>query len=170
MVAYSEYRGLEVHVQRYLKAGEGRRTMLNVLDVAQDVLNKQGGMSTWKLQKLVYYCQAWSLVWDEEALYTERIEAWANGPVVRKLYSAHRGLFQVTGVPGGDARKLKKYQRETVDAVLKLYGKRSGRWLSDLTHREKPWRDARKAAGLTAGERGSAVITQGALSEYYGSL
>ena len=38
--------------------------MASVLNVAQYVLNKVGDMTTLKLQKLVYYCQAWSLAWS----------------------------------------------------------------------------------------------------------
>jgi len=53
-------------------------------------------MTAMKLQKLAYYSQAWSLVWDEKALFPEKIEAWANGPVVRALYDRHRGMFKVT--------------------------------------------------------------------------
>ena len=36
--------------------------MANVNDVAVYILEKSNTMSTMKLQKLVYYCQAWSLV------------------------------------------------------------------------------------------------------------
>jgi uncharacterized phage-associated protein len=55
--------------------------MPSVLDVAQYILQRSGGMTTGKLQKLVYYSQAWSLVWDQRPLFNERIEAWANGPI-----------------------------------------------------------------------------------------
>ena len=55
---------------------------VSVLDVAAYILKKLGSMTTMKLQKLVYYSQAWSLVWDEQSLFIESIEAWANGPVV----------------------------------------------------------------------------------------
>ena len=65
--------------------------MPNVLDVAGCILQQRGAMTTWKLQKLVYYSQAWALVWDDDAIFPEEIEAWANGPVVRKLYNAHQG-------------------------------------------------------------------------------
>jgi uncharacterized phage-associated protein len=47
-------------------------------------------------------------------------------------------------------------------------GDRPSQWLSDLTHRESPWLDARK--GLGPGERGSQVISHASLAEYYGSL
>lgn len=43
--------------------------MANVLDVAAYVLAKRGPMTAMKLQKLVYYSQAWHLVWDEEPLF-----------------------------------------------------------------------------------------------------
>src|SRR5262245_51603848 len=132
----------------------------NVLDVAAYLLEKHGPMTAMKLQKLVYYAQAWSLVWDEKALFAEKIFAWANGPVVRRLYDAHRGRFKLRdGDIAGDPEKLTAQQRETADAVLKYYGDKSAQWLSDLTHRELPWRDARASAALRPGERGDVEIT-----------
>jgi len=64
--------------------------MASVHDVAAYILREQGAMSTWKLQKLVYYSLAWHLVWDDEPLFEEPIQAWANGPVVRALYPGFR--------------------------------------------------------------------------------
>src|SRR5258708_570857 len=63
--------------------------MATVHDVAAYILGKCGPMTAMKLQKLVYYSQAWGLVWDERPLFAEQIEAWANGPVVRDLYDKH---------------------------------------------------------------------------------
>ena len=144
--------------------------MPSVLDVAQYILKQKGSMSAWKLQKLVYYSQAWSLVWDEKPIFPQKIEAWANGPVVRELYDAHRGLFTVHSVSGGNSGRLNQTQKDTVDAVLKLYGAKPAQWLSDLTHKERPWREAREKAGLAAGERGNAEITVDAMYDYYGGL
>lgn len=142
--------------------------MASVLDVAAYILERQGPMTTWKLQKLVYYGQAWSLVWDDDVLFPEEIEAWANGPVVRALYHAHRGKYRVSRLLRGEADALTDEQRETVDAVLEFYGDKSPQWLSDLTHMEAPWRSARR--GVPDGERGNAVIAKESLAEYYGSL
>ena len=36
----------------------------SALDVAKYILKEHGEMTAMKLQKLVYYCQAWSLVWE----------------------------------------------------------------------------------------------------------
>ena len=145
--------------------------MPNAHDVSAYILEQQGAMSAMKLQKLLYYSQAWHLVWEEEQLFPERIEAWANGPVVPRLYQVHRGQFSV-GTNGtwshGDSSKLSASQRGSIDAVLKFYGDKTGSWLSELAHRERPWREAR--AGLAPGERGQKEITKATLAEYYGGL
>src|SRR5450756_3169344 len=92
--------------------------MARVDDVAAAILQRQGQMSTWKLQKLVYYCQAWHLVWEENPLFDDPIQAWANGPVVRSLYDRHRGQFSVSSWRNGDASRLTPEESSTVDAVL----------------------------------------------------
>lgn len=147
--------------------------MAKVLDVAAYILSKQAPMTAMKLQKLVYYSQAWHLVWDEEPLFGENIEAWANGPVVRELYQAHRGRFSLTGpedIKAGDPSALTQGERATVDAVLASYGDKSAHWLSELTHNEDPWRKARERACLDNRDRGNAVISLDGMFEYYDSL
>jgi uncharacterized phage-associated protein len=139
--------------------------MATVHDVAAYILQNHGEMTAMKLQKLVYYSQAWSLVWDEEPLFSEEVQAWTNGPVVPDLYKIHRGLFKVNDWPKGDVGRLTEEQRQTVDAVLDYYGDKSSQWLSDLTHREAPWLEARK--GLDPGDPGRKVITHAAMAEYY---
>ena len=143
---------------------------IRAVDVAAYILRKQGKMPAMKLQKLVYYAQAWSLVWDDKSLFRDRIEAWANGPVIRNLYKAHRGQYLLSSIPGGDPEKLDAVQRETVDAVLDFYGDKTSHWLSALTHMEVPWRDAREEAGLLSGQRGKARISNASMAEYYSSL
>jgi uncharacterized phage-associated protein len=142
--------------------------MASVHDVAAYILKKLGPTSAMKLEKLIYYSQAWSLVWDDKPLFSSHIEAWASGPVVPVLYQRHRGQFEVKSWPHGNPDNLKHYERETVDAVLKFYGDKSPFWLSELTHHERPWLEAR--AGLAPGERGQAEITHAAMAEYYSSL
>lgn len=142
--------------------------MASVHDVAAYILKKQGSMTTMKLEKLVYYCQAWSLVWDEEPLFGERIEAWANGPVIPVLFDRHRGVFKVEDWRHGDSAVLTGKQKDTIKAVLGFYGNRPSQWLSDLSHREEPWLSARQ--GLAPLERGNNEITHASMAEYYGSL
>lgn len=144
--------------------------MATVFDVARYILEKCGPMTAMKLEKLVYYSQAWSLVWDDRPLFNERIEAWANGPVVPELFNIHRGIFTITPEMITDVKpsNLDQDALDTIDAVLSVYMDKPSHWLSELTHTEKPWKDAR--IGLAPGERGNNVITHGAMREYYESL
>lgn len=137
-------------------------------DVAAYIIDLVRSTTAMKLQKLVYYSQAWSLVWDEAPLFSERIEAWANGPVVPALYQRHRGKFEVTAWPEGNPSMLTETQKETVRKVVDFYGQHSPQWLSDLTHQERPWRDAR--SGLAPDDRSNKEITPAAMAEYYGGL
>jgi len=128
-------------------------------------------MTAMKLQKLVYYSQAWSLVWDERPLFNDRIEAWANGPVCRSLYSMHHRQFSIPPrqLMQSDPQ-LDDRARTTIDAVLEFYGKQSAQWLSDLTHLEEPWRQARARAGAAEGQASEEEITLADMHEYYSGL
>ncbi|MBW1614810.1 MAG: DUF4065 domain-containing protein [Deltaproteobacteria bacterium] len=142
--------------------------MASIHDVAKYIVNKQGSVTAMKLQKLVYYAQAWSLVWDEKSLFSARIEAWANGPVSPELYRHHYGEFFIHNWRNGKISNLTTKERTTIDSVLKYYGHRSAIWLSELTHNERPWKEARK--GLGPNERGNREITTDAMYSYYSSL
>ena len=70
--------------------------MATVFDVAQYILEKHGEMTAMKLQKLVYYAQAWHIAWTDGPLFDNRIEAWADGPVCPDLFQLHRQAFQLS--------------------------------------------------------------------------
>lgn len=143
--------------------------MVHAIDVAEFVLCKTGSLSAMKLQKLMYYAQAWHLAWKDEPLFVETIEAWINGPVVRDLYARHSGEFNVApGYFGGDFNALDSDSKDVVEKVLGFYGDKSSQWLSDLTHSELPWLDARH--GLPPNVRGHNPITLASMTKYYRSL
>lgn len=143
--------------------------MTTVLDVAKYILEQAGEMTAMKLQKLAYYSQAWSLVWEDVPLFENKFEAWANGPVSPVLYQQHKGLFRVSADASfGDSAVLTSTQKETIDRVLDALKDKTGLWLSELTHSEAPWLDARGDAAPT--DRLNTVITLDAMYEYYASL
>ena len=132
-----------------------------IFDVAEYILSESDTITAMKLERLCYYAQAWSLVWDERPLFDEEFQAWANGPVCPELYARHRGEFAVTsGGLHGDPGVLDQSQRDTVYAVLGYYGTLSACELTTLVQREPPWRDV----------CGGHVITFASMAEYYGSL
>jgi uncharacterized phage-associated protein len=144
--------------------------MANVRDVARYILHRSAPMSSMKLQKLAYYAQGWHLAFDGEPLFDSKIEAWANGPVVRDLYIAHRGLFTLHENTLGpfDENSLTPAEMETVDAVLEAYGHMDAHQLSNLTHSERPWIEARE--GLGDGTRGESEINLASMHEFFDAL
>ena len=142
--------------------------MADVFDVAQFILECQGEMTAMKLQKLVYYSQAWHTVWADKPLFENSIEAWKDGPVCPDLWKAHASEFRVSDISKGKSTKLSDREKKTVKQVLDFYGKRSAQWLSDLTHSEDPWLDARK--GLRAGQSSKTPISPRAMQRYYSVL
>lgn len=142
---------------------------VSAIDVAEYILSRLGPMSAMKLQKLLYYSQAWALVWTENPLFQEEFQAWANGPVIWDLYTAHRGRFRVeAGLFKGDPSKLSTDQKDVIERVLAYYGDKDPQWLSNLTHMEAPWQQAR--INVEHGQPCSEIITKESMLEYYSSL
>lgn len=150
------------------KSAQLENSSVSVFDVAAYILEKLGTISTLKLEKLVYYCQAWSLVWDDQPLFPERIEAWVNGPVIRDLFKFHRGSFQISSCPVGVSKRLNEDQKETIDAVLGFYGQKTALELMQLTHLEDPWQKARE--GIPYNQRSEAEIPLESMAEYYSRI
>ena len=144
--------------------------MATVFDVAKYILHKQGRMSTWKLQKLCYYSQAWHLAWTGNPIFEEDFEAWANGPVCPELFHAHQGKFFVNenDFVRGNADDLDVDVQDSINVVLNDYGEMEPYDLRELSHREAPWINAR--GSIPDGEKCSTVITKESMGEYYGSL
>lgn len=145
--------------------------MAHVQDVAAYILSKLGSMTAMKLQKLCYYAYGHHLAWEERALFPERFEAWANGPVSPVLYGKHRGRFQLSaGEVAGDPAALDDGERESVDLVLASYGDFTANQLSQMTHNEKPWVAARERAGAGPMQRCGEELTDADLFEYFDAL
>lgn len=121
-----------------------------------------------KMQKLVYYAYAWTLVRNEKKLFSEPIEAWPNGPVVSTLYHDLKGygakpidVEEFLGIePGKIFDELPaKYDElvsrfpedvlETLNGVYEEYAPLSAFELVTMTHHEKPWVEARRGLGPT---------------------
>lgn len=144
--------------------------MAKVFDVAAFILDKEKSLSTMKLQKLVFYSQAYHLVTVGQPLFAEPIEAWANGPVVRALFNRHRREFVISAGFFGNhdpSVRLKEAEQESILHTIKVLGAKSGAELSALTHQEEPWRTAR--GNLDPTQPSQEVITLASIRRYYGS-
>jgi uncharacterized phage-associated protein len=132
-------------------------------------VDKGDTISPLKLQKLLYYCQAWHLVHFRKPLFDEDFQAWVHGPVLVSQF--HRFMkFPVWGAINiGESEirvpKLNPQEEELLNEVFNEYGEHSGSYLEDLTHSEKPWIEARGSLAPT--ERSTAIISKTSMQQFY---
>lgn len=136
-----------------------------------------------KLQKILYYLQAWYLVYfDHNLLFEDAPEAWVNGPVYRVIYDIYKdqGMFTQfsmgTVIPHGEDEKnfierllsamdLSDDDLDFTEAIYKHYGAMSHDYLVFLTHSQQPWNEARK--GLQPFEYTNEKISFDVMYNYY---
>lgn len=131
-----------------------------------------------RLQKLLYYAQAWSLVQRGGPLFPERIEAWVHGPVVREVFSAFK-QYGDNVIPPNDVEdcglprtledpveSLTPDEHTFVASVWESYKGFSASKLREMTHGETPWIAVRE--GLPPLEKGEREITHESLRKYFG--
>lgn len=159
----------------------------NILDVAHLVVlaasQKGIGVTPLKLQKLLYYLQAWNLVFFNTPVFQDEPEAWVNGPVYRKVYDHYRDYQMYEFIKIAPEEKLhidervaeivraigfEASQQELFDEIISKYGKMASADLGLRTHSEDPWKDARKGLGIF--DYSNNVITHASMAKYYCSL
>lgn len=139
--------------------------------LARSVPDSEQAITPLKLQKLVYYAQAWHYTLFNKQLFDEEIEAWVHGPVCPPLYNYYRNYgFEVIKKPRESKEIIKligsnKSTKALLEFVWDLYGRHTGKELEDLTHREDPWKKARKNTGDY--EHSNNVITLESMKTYY---
>ncbi|MBU3198158.1 DUF4065 domain-containing protein [Clostridium estertheticum] len=96
-----------------------------------------------KLQKLLYYSQGLSFVWDNKELFKEEFEAWQYGPVNREVYLQYRkyGEYQIPYIEG-KIFSSPKDEINTIKAVWRDFKKFNAYELVEMTHIEGPWKEA----------------------------
>ena len=125
-------------------------------------------ISNLKLQKLLYYAQAWYLAFYGSTLFKERIEAWVHGPAVPPVYGQFK---EWAWQPIAKNPALPKFHvpiSKHLHDVMRKYGPMTAYQLEILTHQERPWRDARK--GLAPDVPSNAVISPQSMRDFYRSL
>jgi uncharacterized phage-associated protein len=125
--------------------------MFTALEVAKQLISLEDGQdepfyfSPLRLQKMLYFCQGWSLALFDKPLFDERFEAWPNGPVVRSVYEQFRGTKDpiLASQIGPPSRELTDRERHFLEMILERYAALPTGRLIDITHGERPWLDAR---------------------------
>lgn len=125
-----------------------------------------------KLQKLLYYAQAWHLAFHDKKLFKEDIEAWIHGPAVRSIYGLYKKFgFACIDVPtfSNDIfKKLTSEQVELLQEIWRVYGKYDADYLEQLTHSESPWIKARDGIEPTVSSHN--IISEDEMKDFYKAL
>ena len=140
--------------------------MYNVLDVCRYAINysnkKQYGISNLKLQKVLYFIQAFFLSYTDshKPCFKDKIEAWDFGPVVPKAYHEFKQFgsgdippltsyinFDVDDVWNATRVEynedcIKEEDQRRIQSVIDLFAEYSATDLVALTHNQAPWREA----------------------------
>lgn len=153
-------------------------TYKNVADYFIAVSNESQDLITnMKLQKLVYYTQAWFLAFQNEPLFTDDFQAWVHGPVLPALYDQYKKfqwnpILREDLVAGSSEAILATFPTFLKDRlmpdILSVYYPASAYDLERNTHNETPWIQARN--GIASDEPSTAVITKDSIKEYFSSL
>ena len=146
---------------------------MSAINLSKYIIQKcyEGGisdLSNKKLQKLLYYVQAWNLVFYNKKAFSEDIEAWIHGPAIPAVYRLYKN-FVFSPIPQSMADGFDDITKElssVVDDVIRVYGKFDADYLETLTHAESPWQTARNDAKPF--ENSSNVISTDEMKTYYG--
>ncbi len=122
--------------------------MLKAIDIANFFISlsnsaTEGHITNMKVNKLVYFAQAWSMVNLNKKLFDEKIEAWPHGPVVPSVYNSFskyksHNIDKPCGI--FDENNFTTEQIDLLTDVALAYGAYSAAYLRGLTHKPgTPW-------------------------------
>lgn len=151
------------------------------------MISKGISVSPLKLQKILYYEQAWHMVFfgRNNQLFDAAPQAWVNGPVYPVIYHEYKDKVsgmcehlkeQHFGVDNqndilssiqslSEAMRLSKEQTDLIDSVIMLYGTKTQNQLILVTHSELPWCEKRE--GLLPFEASEREISLDTMYNYY---
>lgn len=140
------------------------RKMYSAIDVSRYVINysndKKYGISNLKLQKILYLIQAYFLIVEKQACFSDAIEAWDFGPVVPAVYHAYKqygagNIPRISSYVDFDDQNiwntrripyqkgiLSQADRSLMRDVVDMFKDYSASDLVTLTHNQSPWINA----------------------------
>lgn len=121
-----------------------------------------------KLQKLMFYSDAWHLALYEQEITAERFQAWVHGPVALSQYHRFKDLKWRPIEAEIERPKIDDRLKTHLDEVVDIFGSESAVALEIMTHNERPWLEAR--GNLPPDEPCNNYISKETTKEFYRSL
>lgn len=139
------------------------------------IIKHYGPMSHLKLQKLLFYCDAYHLAYFDAELMEDRFEAWVHGPVSRKVFDSFRDKSVLysdlkfsdieTDNPDPVFDQLTDSQKEFITEILTNLTNWADIDLETATHKEEPWLEARE--GYSWGDKCNNEISKETMKRFY---
>ena len=120
------------------------------------------GITNLKLQKVLYFAQAYYLAKLGKPLFAEKLEAWDYGPVVPEVYRKFKHNKSKPIIIEEDKSTLAEEDKEALKKVWDTFGGYSASRLVDIVHAHTPWKEANASADK--------VISNKAIKDYYTPL
>ena len=124
--------------------------VINVAQYVYDEYKKITGevIDEMKLHKLLYFAQRESLAITNKPLFHGDFEGWKYGPVCKEIRNSITpdGMIDASGDISDDSKYI-------INNVILEYGSLASWKLSELSHKESSWKNAR--IGLQEGENGN---------------
>ncbi|OJJ24846.1 hypothetical protein BI308_14775 [Roseofilum reptotaenium AO1-A] len=138
------------------------------MDIADNLIylanQKNYFVNNSKIQKLVYYAQAWYLGIHKIPLFKEDFEAWTNGPVIPVLYEEYK-KFEWQPIVKKTPHEIPRVVMDFLDIVTKKYLIFDCYELEQMIRKEPPWDLAR--GDLLWDAPSNAIIKKEWIKEYY---
>ena len=122
--------------------------MYNVLEVSRYIIDyshqKGYRIYNFKLQKLLYFVQAYFLATKREPCFSERIVAWDIGPVNLETYREYMiyGSCNIPNTSDDEERTtINDFDRKLIEAVVDIFAGWSAPDMTKLSQDQKPWYD-----------------------------
>jgi len=125
-------------------------------------------LSNLKLQKLLYYAQAWYLALNDQPLFADDFQAWVHGPVLPSQYHRFKAAAWMPIAEPVDEPALPQELKAFLNEILDVFGVETAIALELMTHRERPWAEARR--GLPPDASSTQVISKRSMRDFYRTM
>lgn len=119
------------------------KALYSVIDVCHCIVNYCNGrnysLSNLKLQKILYFVQAYFIKFLGRPCFKEEIEAWDFGPVVPEAYHEYKHFGGGEIIGDGEKDSLTTEDGTLVRAIVNVLAKFSATELVSITHKQDPW-------------------------------
>jgi len=131
---------------------------LSAINVAKYLLYKANfdgeSITNLKMQKLLYYAQAWYLVNHSKPLFKDDIKAWKYGPIIEEAYH-HFKRFRYSPISFLNSEKIENKipakEKIYLDEFYKTFIRFSASDLTQASHNDDPWKNTKQGETISIG-------------------